>query len=164
MVMTEKEQLTTTIQRAKAKGFTDEQIYEIIASALDNAEPPKPKCIEKTNIELRVTEALREMGIPAHIKGFRYVRTAIKLVYEDPTLIERVTKALYPTVAHMHDTTSSRVERAIRHAIETAWERGNVEVLTKYFGYTTDKERGKPTNSEFISMIADELLLEDKSN
>ena len=159
--MTEKEKLATAVQMAKTKGLTEEHIYEIIANALNNAEPPKPK---ESNIELRITDILREMGIPAHIKGFRFVRTAIKLVYDDPTLIERVTKALYPTVARMHNSTSSRVERAIRHAIETGWDRGNVEVLSEYFGYTTDSERGKPTNAEFIAMIADELLLEDQSN
>lgn len=159
--MTEKEKLATAVQMAKTKGLTEEHIYEIIVNALGNAELPKEKT---SNIDQRITAILKELGVPAHIKGFRYVRTAIKLVYEDESRIERVTKDLYPSVAQMHATTSSRVERAIRHAIETAWEnRGDVDVLTHYFGSTTDSERGKPTNSEFIAMIADCLLLEDTS-
>lgn len=161
--MTEKENLTTAIQTAKAKGFSDEHIYEIIANALNNAEPPKPRVPEKTDIELRVTEILKNLGVPAHIKGFRFVRSAIELVYKDPNKMDCVTKVLYPEVAHLHGSTSSRVERAIRHAIETAWDRGDIDELSNYFGYTINTSRGKPTNSEFVAMIADNLRLEDKS-
>ena len=113
--------------------------------------------------ELTVTEILHQIGVPAHIKGYQYLRSAIKLSVEDPEMMSSVTKLLYPTVAKMHGTTASRVERAIRHAIEVAWDRGDVDVLSSYFGYTIQSQRGKPTNSEFIAMIADKLKLTFKS-
>ena len=106
---------------------------------------------------------VRQIGVPAHIKGYQYLRSAIKLSVEDPEMMSSVTKLLYPTVAKMHGTTASRVERAIRHAIEVAWDRGDVDVLSSYFGYTIQSQRGKPTNSEFIAMIADKLKLTFKS-
>ena len=110
-------------------------------------------------LEVRVSDIMREIGVPAHIKGYEYLRESILLAVEDPELLHAVTKILYPTVAKKNKTTSSRVERAIRHAIEVAWDRGDVDVLASYFGYTIQNSRGKPTNSEFVAMIADKLRL-----
>ena len=110
-------------------------------------------------LETMVTEIIHEIGIPAHIKGYQYIREAIILTVRDMDLINAVTKALYPMVAKRYNTTSSRVERAIRHAIEVAWDRGDIEVLQKYFGYTVSNIKGKPTNSEFVALIADRLQL-----
>lgn len=109
--------------------------------------------------ETQITEILHTLGIPAHIKGFTYLRCAIGMTLDDPDMINYVTKSLYPGVAKAYGTTTSRVERAIRHAIEVAWDRGDVEVLNRYFGYTISRQRGKPTNSEFIAMISDKLRL-----
>ncbi len=114
-------------------------------------------------IELKVTEILHEIGVPAHIKGYNYLRDSIIMAIEKPDIINAVTKQLYPGVAKQYETTSSRVERAIRHAIEVAWDRGDVEILNSYFGYTIHNGRGKPTNSEFIAMIADKLRLQIKN-
>lgn len=119
----------------------------------------KPSRPEKS-VEALVTEILHEIGVPAHIKGYQYLREAINLTVTDMNIINSVTKVLYPTVAKRFSTTSSRVERAIRHAIEVAWDRGDLEVLQKYFGYTVSNIKGKPTNSEFIAMIADRINLE----
>ena len=118
---------------------------------------------DSNSLELKVTEILHQIGVPAHIKGYHYLRDSIILSIEKPEIINAVTKQLYPTVAKKYDTTSSRVERAIRHAIEVAWDRGDVEVLNSYFGYTIQGSRGKPTNSEFIAMISDKLRLQMKS-
>ncbi|MCL2697015.1 MAG: sporulation transcription factor Spo0A [Oscillospiraceae bacterium] len=115
------------------------------------------------DIEYVVTEIIHQIGIPAHIKGYHYLRTAILLSVEDNEMINCVTKLLYPTVAKKYSTTSSRVERAIRHAIEIAWDRGDVEILNSFFGYTIHTQRGKPTNSEFIALIADKLRLQFKN-
>lgn len=114
-------------------------------------------------IEMKVTEILHQIGVPAHIKGYHYLRDSIIMSVEHPEVINAVTKQLYPTVAKKHETTSSRVERAIRHAIEVAWDRGDVDILNSYFGYTIHISRGKPTNSEFIAMIADKLRLQLKN-
>ena len=110
-------------------------------------------------LRLEVTEILHQIGVPAHIKGYHYLRDSIIMAVEDPEIINAVTKQLYPSVAKAYETTSSRVERAIRHAIEVAWDRGDVDVLNSYFGYTIQNTRGKPTNSEFIAMISDKLSL-----
>ena len=115
------------------------------------------------SIEMRVTEILHQIGVPAHIKGYHYLRKSILMSVETPEIINAVTKQLYPSVAKQFDTTSSRVERAIRHAIEVAWDRGDVDVLNSYFGYTIHNGRGKPTNSEFIAMISDKLRLQLKN-
>ena len=115
-----------------------------------------------TNLEQRVSDVLCEIGVPSHIKGYRYLRTAIIQVVETPESIDKITTGLYPEIAKRFDTTSSRVERAIRHAIEVAWERGEENILFSYFGYTIKSMRGKPTNSEFISRVADKLSLERK--
>ncbi len=115
-----------------------------------------------SNIEVTISEIMHQIGVPAHIKGYQYLREAIKCSITDPEMLNSVTKILYPTVAKTFSTTSSRVERAIRHAIEVAWDRGDVDVLSSYFGYTIQSQRGKPTNSEFIAMIADKLRLKMK--
>ena len=115
--------------------------------------------VGEADLELMVTEIIHQIGVPAHIKGYHYLREAIILAVKNSEIINSVTKQLYPTVAKKHTTTSSRVERAIRHAIEVAWDRGDVDVLNSYFGYTIHNGRGKPTNSEFIAMIADKLRL-----
>lgn len=115
------------------------------------------------DLEIMVTEIMHQIGVPAHIKGYHYLRESIILSVKDDEMINSVTKILYPTVAKRYETTSSRVERAIRHAIEVAWDRGDIDVLNTYFGYTINQERGKPTNSEFIAMIADKLRLRLKA-
>jgi two-component system response regulator (stage 0 sporulation protein A) len=118
---------------------------------------------EKTpDIETQVTKIIHQIGVPAHIKGYQYLRTAILMTVQDSDIINSVTKVLYPCVAKKYATTTSRVERAIRHAIEVAWDRGDVDTLNSYFGYTIQNNRGKPTNSEFIAMIADNLRLKYK--
>jgi len=113
-------------------------------------------------MESQVTRIIHQIGVPAHIKGYQYLRTAILMAIQDSDVINSVTKILYPTVAKQYQTTSSRVERAIRHAIEVAWDRGDLDTLNAYFGYTIQNDRGKPTNSEFIAMIADNLRLTNK--
>ncbi len=114
------------------------------------------------SLEVLVTAIIHEIGVPAHIKGYQYLREAIVLAVHDMDVINAVTKVLYPEVAKRFSTTPSRVERAIRHAIEVAWDRGDLETLQKYFGYTVSNAKGKPTNSEFIAMIADRLQLKRK--
>ena len=116
----------------------------------------------EADLESVVTDIIHEIGVPAHIKGYQYLREAIILTIKDMDMINAVTKVLYPEVAKHFGTTPSRVERAIRHAIEVAWDRGDVEVLQKFFGYTVSGIKGKPTNSEFIAMIADNLSLRRK--
>lgn len=114
-------------------------------------------------LEVRVTNLIHDVGVPAHIKGYQYIREAIMLTVQNEDIINAVTKTLYPSLAMNFHTTPSRVERAIRHAIEVAWNRGQVEVHDKIFGYTVNSNKGKPTNSEFIAMIADKLRLEAKA-
>ncbi len=109
--------------------------------------------------EVEVAALLHDMGVPAHLKGYQYLRDAILLILEDSSLLGAITKELYPKIADKYDTTPSRVERAIRHAIELAWGRGNIDLMTEYFGYTVDLEKGKPTNSAFIAMVSDRIRL-----
>lgn len=118
---------------------------------------------EEQDMEIVVTDVIHQLGVPAHIKGYHYLREAILSSLNDPELLESVTKALYPNVAQKFQTTSSRVERAIRHAIEIAWDRGNLDTLNSFFGYTVNTCKGKPTNSEFIALITDKLRLQYKS-
>jgi len=118
--------------------------------------------LRPADLETTVTGILHEIGVPAHIKGYAYVREAIVLSVKDSEMINAVTKLLYPAVAKSFNTTSSRVERAIRHAIEVAWDRGDLETLQSFFGYTVSNIKGKPTNSEFIAMIADRLKLQTR--
>jgi two-component system response regulator (stage 0 sporulation protein A) len=139
--------IDTMMQNRKAHGLTPSHTA---------SEPNIP------DIETQVTKIIHQIGVPAHIKGYQYLRTAILLTIQDSDIINSVTKVLYPSVAKKYATTTSRVERAIRHAIEVAWDRGDVDTLNSYFGYTIQNNRGKPTNSEFIAMIADNLRLKYK--
>ncbi|SHI17151.1 sporulation transcription factor Spo0A [Desulfosporosinus lacus] len=116
--------------------------------------PPTSK-----NLEVEVTRMIHQMGVPAHVKGYQYLRDAIVNVVSDVSLLGAVTKELYPMIAVKYQTTPSRVERAIRHAIELAWDRGNVDFMNRFFGYTINVDRGKPTNSEFVAMVADKLRM-----
>ena len=124
---------------------------------------PAPRRTDKTNIETMVTNIIHEIGVPAHIKGYQYLREAIIIAVDDMDVINAITKVLYPQVAKTFQTTPSRVERAIRHAIEVAWDRGDLDTLQSFFGYTVSNTKGKPTNSEFIALIADRLQLQLKS-
>ena len=124
-------------------------IFPEVLDAADNAD-----------LEAQITEIMRNIGIPAHIKGYQYLRTSIMKVIDNPSLIDSITKQLYPAVAKAYNTTPSRVERTIRHAIELAWDRGDIDVLNKFFGYTINHGKGKPTNSEFIAMISDKIRVE----
>ena len=118
---------------------------------------------QEYNLETRVTDMIHEIGIPAHIKGYHYLRDAIIMAVDDMDVLNAITKVLYPTIAKMHQTTASRVERAIRHAIEVAWSRGKLDTLDELFGYTVSNGKGKPTNSEIIALIADTIRLENKN-
>lgn len=133
---------------------------EIKAQYIDIA-PDKKK--NQENLEALVTNIIHEVGVPAHIKGYQYLREAIMMVIKDTDVINQITKQLYPEIADKYHTTPSRVERAIRHAIEVAWSRGKADEVENIFGYTVSATKGKPTNSEFIAMIADKLRLELKS-
>ena len=143
----------------------DERIRKICGNTSRNnmdkhmpSEQPAPA----VDLESQVTSLILEIGIPAHVKGYHYVRSAIIMAVENPDTINAVTKIVYPTIAKKYQTSSSRVERAIRHAIEVAWDRGDLDVLNSFFGYTVQNSRGKPTNSEFIAMIADNLRLKNR--
>lgn len=124
------------------------------------AELLQPKEPKEHNLKQDVTDMIHEIGVPAHIKGYQYLREAIIMSVEDVEMLNSITKILYPTIAKRFDTTSSRVERAIRHAIEVAWSRGRMETLDSLFGYTINTGKGKPTNSEFIALIADNIRLQ----
>ena len=115
------------------------------------------------NHDMAVTNIILEMGVPAHLKGYHYLRDAILMIIKDSSMMGAVTKELYPMIANKYQTTPSGVERAIRHAIELSWDRGNSAIMTSYFGHTISQERGKPTNSEFIAMVADKLRIESKA-
>ena len=145
--------LTQIRQVAAERSRTDEPALPGVAISPASREP---------SLETVVTDIIHEIGVPAHIKGYQYLREAIILTVNDMDAINAVTKVLYPAVAKKFATTPSRVERAIRHAIEVAWDRGDLEVLQKYFGYTVSNIKGKPTNSECIAMIADSLTLRRK--
>ncbi len=143
----------------------DEMAHRILALATvgGTVEPLRRHAgKESSSLEMQVTEIIHQIGVPAHIKGYQYLRDSIMMAIEDEEIINAVTIRLYPAVAKKHGTTSSRVERAIRHAIEVAWDRGDVDVLNSYFGYTIHNGRGKPTNSEFIAMISDKFRLQLK--
>ncbi len=143
------------------KPFEEENLLDRIKQCIAN-NPVIDISNRKNDLERQITDIILDVGIPAHIKGYHYLRAAIKLSVEDNTMLSGITKVLYPTVAKMYNTTSSRVERAIRHAIEVAWDRGNLETLHRMFGYSVNTVKGKPTNSEFIAMIADSLCLQLK--
>ena len=142
-------------------GSLCEHIHSIVASRSKGMHMVSENA-QSSDIETQVTKIIHQIGVPAHIKGYQYLRTAILMTINDSDIINSVTKVLYPSVAKQYRTTTSRVERAIRHAIEVAWDRGDVDTLNSYFGYTIQNNRGKPTNSEFIAMIADNLRLRYK--
>ena len=138
-----------------------DRILEIRAQA--NAKRPAGQRVSTPDIETMVTGIIHEIGVPAHIKGYQYLREAIMIAVNDMDVINAITKVLYPQVAKTFATTPSRVERAIRHAIEVAWDRGDLDTLQRFFGYTVSNTKGKPTNSEFIALIADRLQLQLKN-
>lgn len=146
------------------------RIRDTFSSSISSTEVRRPAPLNEEqqinltnhNLEAEITNIIHEIGVPAHIKGYLYLREAIFMVVNDIELLSAVTKELYPSIAKKFNTTSSRVERAIRHAIEVAWSRGQVETINKIFGYTIHNGKGKPTNSEFIAMVADKLRLQQK--
>ncbi|MBO8154839.1 MAG: sporulation transcription factor Spo0A [Bacillaceae bacterium] len=143
-----------------------DQILQVNGKASNIKDNPsfikERKRSSKFDLDASITNIIHEIGVPAHIKGYMYLREAIAMVYNDIELLGSITKVLYPDIAKKYNTTASRVERAIRHAIEVAWSRGNVESISNLFGYTVNMTKAKPTNSEFIAMVADKLRLEHK--
>lgn len=129
---------------------------------LNSEENRRSEKMAKYNLESDVTNIIHEIGVPAHIKGYQYLRDAIMMSVDDSEMLNSITKILYPSIAKQHGTTPSRVERAIRHAIEVAWSRGKVDTIDELFGYTVHNGKGKPTNSEFVALIADKIRLEQK--
>ena len=145
------------------KPFSDASLLDHTEALIKSRESKKDEhTAARPDVEAQVTKIIHQIGVPAHIKGYQYLRSAILMAIDDNEIINSVTKVLYPSVAKKYKTTTSRVERAIRHAIEVAWDRGDVDTLNSYFGYTIQNTRGKPTNSEFIAMIADNLRLKYK--
>lgn len=154
-------------------GILAKRIQQLTGSGEENAPINKSNVIKsvlkeeegkKNDLEMDITNIIHEVGVPAHIKGYQYLRDAITMVVDDMDLLGAVTKELYPAIAKRNNTTPSRVERAIRHAIEVAWNRGRIETINSLFGYTVHNDKGKPTNSEFIAIIADKLRLERKAS
>lgn len=146
------------------KEFFQKRGYSISTiGATENTPILNETTINAENLEREITYQLLQMGVPAHIKGYNYLRKAIIMTVEDVNAIDSITKYLYPTIAKTYNTTSSRVERAMRHAIEVAWDRGNPEYLDTVFGYTIASDKGKPTNSEFVALIADKIRLNMQS-
>lgn len=144
------------LEECRKRGLTLEDLLKSVNESIQIEEVSEKSGAE---IEKRVTDIMKEVGVPAHIKGYQYVRYSIIYVLENPEAIGNITKVLYPDVAKKFGTTASRVERAMRHAIDVAWSRGDVDVFQKYFGCTIDPNRGRPTNSEFIAMLVDYLRL-----
>ena len=145
----------TILQRIKSSGHAEKSVTPYTDYTV-YAEP------SEEDLETQGTELLHEIGIPAHIKGYQYLRDAIMMSVDDKEMLNSITKILYPSIAKQHGTTPSRVERAIRHAIEVAWSRGKVDTIDELFGYTVHNGKGKPTNSEFVALIADKIRLEQK--
>ena len=139
-----------------------ERVFQLTGTGTDKGEATVQAGGQ--NLEVMVTEIIHQIGVPAHIKGYQYIREAIMMTVNDINLLNYITKLLYPTIAKKYKTTSSSVERAIRHAIEVAWNKGQIDVLEDMFGYTISAGKGKPTNSEFIALIADKLRLEYRMN
>jgi len=166
--------VTSTKDNEKVRKILDELLntnkeFQIMITVPSREIPGKeqkvqtpPKVKPDRDLEQDVTNMIHEIGVPAHIKGYQYLREAIMMAVDDPVMISSITKILYPTIAKRFQTTPSRVERAIRHAIEVAWSRGRMETLDSLFGYTIDTSKGKPTNSEFIALIADRIRLSYK--
>ncbi|MCD2345149.1 sporulation transcription factor Spo0A [Clostridium guangxiense] len=151
--------IDTANNRGMSSGFTNSEVKHMPSSFANTSEYSSNSPL---NLEGEITSIIHEIGVPAHIKGYMYLREAITMVVNNIELLSAVTKELYPSIAKKYNTTASRVERAIRHAIEVAWSRGQVETINKLFGYTIHNSKGKPTNSEFIAMIADKLRLQNK--
>ena len=149
-----------------AKPVEPDTLYKRILDMLENTYTQRSQTCtmgaRPQTLDEKIASIFLIIGIPAHIKGYHYLREAVRMVYFEPALINRITKELYPGIAKRFQTSASKVERAIRHAIEVAWDRGDIETLQKYFGYTVNSAKGKPTNSEFIAMIADRLQLQRK--
>ena len=146
------------------KPFTPAYLLDSIETVMRMDKEKGASLKEEGEVESKITDLLHEVGIPAHIKGYTYLRTGILQTYRNPDYIGRITKLLYPEIAKKYKTTGSRVERAIRHAIEVAWTRGNIDTIDEIFGYTISASKAKPTNSEFIAMMADYLsILKKKS-
>ena len=141
------------IARVKSVGMTGEKGDKVVTTVFENH-----------SMEAEITQTIHEIGVPAHIKGYQYLRDAILMSVSDTEMLGAITKRLYPNIAKKHQTTPSRVERAIRHAIEVAWSRGKVDTIEELFGYTVSDRKGKPTNSEFIALLADKIRLEYKMN
>ncbi|NLX91039.1 MAG: sporulation transcription factor Spo0A [Firmicutes bacterium] len=145
-------------ERIRQLGKENAPVPKTVSASVKSVSPKndKEKYIEE------ITDIIHEIGIPAHIKGYLYLRDAISMVAEEIELLGSITKILYPRIAEKYETTPSRVERAIRHAIEVAWSRNNIETIKKFFGYTINTEKGKPTNSEFIALVADKIRLKNR--
>ena len=146
------------------KPINMDNFYQLVVGLTQMEDRLPKQQFEYDNIDLdsEITDILHEVGVPAHIKGYLYLREAITMVYNNVELLGSITKTLYPEIAHRYYTTASRVERAIRHAIEVAWVRGNVEAISDIFSYTISYNKSKPTNSEFVAMISDRLRLKHK--
>lgn len=154
--------MATLIERLRDLQETDNN-YISSNQSMYYGKNPANSNMTNTSLEVRVTNMIHDVGVPAHIKGYQYIREAILAAIKNEEIINAVTKTLYPNLASKFNTTPSRVERAIRHAIEVAWNRGQIEMHDRIFGYTVNSNKGKPTNSEFIAMIADKIRLEDKA-
>lgn len=161
------ETLANRIRQLKSMALANNNSNNVVVSAPANPLSGSKQLLPKSkgmatphNLEAEVTSVIHEIGVPAHIKGYQYLRDAIIMVINDMDILNSITKQLYPSIAKQYNTTPSRVERAIRHAIEVAWSRGKMDTIDKLFGYTVNNGKGKPTNSEFIALIADRLRLE----
>ena len=154
----DKEQARSNIKQIKRSKEEKASQMVVRNTVLENA----PVRSREQNLETDVTEIIHEIGVPAHIKGYQYLRDAIMMSVDDTEMLNSITKQLYPSIAKRHKTTPSRVERAIRHAIEVAWSRGKMDTIDSLFGYTVSNGKGKPTNSEFVALIADKIRLEYK--
>lgn len=155
-------QIMITVPAGK-KGDDEQPAGEVLIQAAEDKKEPEDQAEKVYDLEQDVTDIIHEIGVPAHIKGYQYLREAIMMSVREPAMISSITKVLYPTIAKRFQTTPSRVERAIRHAIEVAWSRGRMETLDALFGYTVNTGKGKPTNSEFIALIADRIRLKYRS-
>ena len=136
------------------------EMKELESKIMSVLEPTSEKTMVNNNLKIKLTKLLHELGVPSHIKGYEYIREGIILLYNDPSIIGGITKELYPEIADKFNTSVSRVERAIRHAIEVSWNRGDIDLMEEVFGHSVDYDKAKPTNSEFIVTIADKLKLE----
>lgn len=144
------------------KPFDFDDLETRILDSMNVIPIKKEETLHNHNLHLLITKTLHSLGIPSHIKGYQYIRDSIHLMYENPSMIGGITKELYPEIAMKYETTSSRVERAIRHAIEVSWNRGDYDLMEEIFGHSVDYDRAKPTNSEFIATVADKLRIETK--